>query len=480
MVQYVSLHHPDDGDPDDTVAMNDGTLSVKVTITDGDGDPASEPSIFPASSSSRMMVRPLPARRCPLQSMKMAWRPATPMRGGLAKPWARGPAIASGGAGALNGLVNFGADGPDFAAFSLAVQSSPVNSGSGFQGRRCLHRFRRDDASWLCQPWRKFRLSGRYRPGSLYPDGRLERLLYVHAQGPDRSSFAERSNGDNTENLLASAIDLSKYIVATDGDGDRVKLGAGAFAVQIRDDIPTTASNTLVTVDEDDLAAGNHDTTSPGDDATSVSPVTGTLQFSVGADEPATVGFASLQRHRGSSIPAVIPSLPADSALSYVWDSVDQHALRHAGRHAPRTRRSRSRSQSVDRRLQLLAARAGRSSRPRRRRIEQRSRHRLRRQHQYQPDLHGHRSRRRLGDGHADGLDRRRHADPGSGAEQPDHQRRLQPGHFSPAGFGGIARPGSVTGWTFSGSTVEPPATAAGRARQSTAISAFIRRRMAA
>ncbi len=126
-------------------------------------------------------------------------------------------------------------------------------------------------------------------------------------------------NGDNAENVLSSAIDLSKYIVATDGDGDSVKLGAGAFVVQIRDDIPTTGSNTFVTVDEDDLAAGNHNTTSPGDDATSVSPVTGTLHFSVGADEPATVGFASL--HSTAVVDAAgHPVTAGGQPLSYVWD----------------------------------------------------------------------------------------------------------------------------------------------------------------
>ena len=44
--------------------------------------------------------------------------------------------------------------------------------------------------------------------------------------------------GDNTENPLTTALDLSKYIIATDGDGDKVKLATGAFTIQIRDDIP--------------------------------------------------------------------------------------------------------------------------------------------------------------------------------------------------------------------------------------------------
>ena len=38
MVHYVSLHHPDATNPDDTVDLNDGTLFVQVTATDSDGD----------------------------------------------------------------------------------------------------------------------------------------------------------------------------------------------------------------------------------------------------------------------------------------------------------------------------------------------------------------------------------------------------------------------------------------------------------
>ncbi|MBZ9922663.1 DUF5801 domain-containing protein, partial [Mesorhizobium sp. BR1-1-7] len=39
--QYLSLHHSDTGNPDDTVALTAGSLAVKVTVTDSDGDTAS-------------------------------------------------------------------------------------------------------------------------------------------------------------------------------------------------------------------------------------------------------------------------------------------------------------------------------------------------------------------------------------------------------------------------------------------------------
>jgi Domain of unknown function (DUF5801)/RTX calcium-binding nonapeptide repeat (4 copies) len=42
VVQYVSLHHPDSGNPDDQVDIDGGLLYVGVTAVDGDGDPLTE------------------------------------------------------------------------------------------------------------------------------------------------------------------------------------------------------------------------------------------------------------------------------------------------------------------------------------------------------------------------------------------------------------------------------------------------------
>jgi len=124
------------------------------------------------------------------------------------------------------------------------------------------------------------------------------------------------ASGDSDPSVT---IDIARAFVVTDADGDSVQLDSGA-TVAIENDIPVTASNTLVAVDEDDLASGNHDTTSPGDDAAALSPVTGTVNFSVGADEPDTVGFASLN---GT---AVVDTgnhaiTAGNQALHYFWDA---------------------------------------------------------------------------------------------------------------------------------------------------------------
>lgn len=319
MVQYVSLHHPNEGNPDDTVQLNDGTLSVKVTLTDGDGDPASDivdiSCVIQFEDDGPTLVG---SATLSIAVDEDGLATGNADAGRIGETAGTGSAVASGAAGALNALVNFGADGPGSAAFSLAIQSFPVNTGLESKGGDV---FIVSDGTTL-RGYVNLGGNSGYQPGT----DREVFTLTVGSNGSYTFTLKDQidhpslngTTGDNAENLLSGSIDLSKYIVATDGDGDSVKLGNGTFVVQIRDDIPTTASNTLVTVDEDDLAAGNHDAAA-GDDVTAVSPVTGTLQFSVGADETATVGFASL--HSTAVVDAAgHPVTAGGQPLSYVWD----------------------------------------------------------------------------------------------------------------------------------------------------------------
>jgi T1SS-143 domain-containing protein len=476
MVQYVSLDHPNDGNPDDTVQLDDGTLSVKVTLTDGDGDPASDTvdisCVIQFEDDGPTLVGSA-TLSIAVDEDGLATGNADAGRAG--ETLGTGSAVASGAAGALNALVNFGADGHGSAAFSLAVQSSPVNTDLESKGGDV---FIVSDGTTL-RGYVNLGGSSGYQAGTdrevftltVGSNGSYTFTLKDQIDHPSLNGWS----GGNAENLLSSSIDLSKYIVATDGDGDSVKLGNGTFVVQIRDDIPiqtsgsvsgtveeddlnnaysvgnnedgssgktvatgsltslvkvgadengtftldsngitalqgqnltshgttltysisgdtltakagaltvftlqiqsngsytftlkdqldhaagngentlsinlssvvrftdydsdsvtlsggfsiivqddvpTTASNTLVAVDEDDLAAGNHDAAA-GDDVTPVSPVTGTLQFSVGADNPATVGFASLN---GTAVlnTSGIAVTAAGVALAYLWDS---------------------------------------------------------------------------------------------------------------------------------------------------------------
>src|SRR6185503_12237470 len=60
--------------------------------------------------------------------------------------------------------------------------------------------------------------------------------------------------GDDSENSLPATLDLSHFIVATDGDGDFVNLASGTFKVDVQDDIPVLTGGTVsIVVDEDDI-----------------------------------------------------------------------------------------------------------------------------------------------------------------------------------------------------------------------------------
>jgi T1SS-143 domain-containing protein len=127
---------------------------------------------------------------------------------------------------------------------------------------------------------------------------------------------------DHAPNGNENDIALTFNYTVTDSDGDTA---SSKFIVSVDDDVPVTGLNATITVDEDDLASGNHDTTSPGDDAASITPVTGTLNFSVGADEPATVGFASL--NGAAVVDTGTHAVTAGGiALHYYWDSAS-HTL---------------------------------------------------------------------------------------------------------------------------------------------------------
>ena len=238
-------------------------------------------------------------------------------------------------------------------------------------------------------------------PSGLDANDRLVFTLQVETNGDFTFTLLDQVDhlpndvpaGDNQ----SLALNFASAIKFTDADGDSITL-SGGFTINVEDDIPTTALNTLVTVDEDDLVpAGNNDTTSPGDDTTSVSPVTGTLQFSVGADESATVGFASLD---GAAVldtggKAVTP---AGVALHYFWDASSNtlYASTDARCGDCRSDRLLSRSPSQIRLPAPTASRcSARSIIPATtiRRAGRRPRYGLRRQHQHRPDLHRHRSR---------------------------------------------------------------------------------------
>ena len=108
--------------------------------------------------------------------------------------------------------------------------------------------------------------------GAGYQAG-VDRLVFTLTVGADGSyTFTlidqidhpslNDQDGDDSENLLANGIDLSTFVVATDGDGDSVTLSAGSFTVQVLDDIPVVTAlpaqttTTIIPLDYS-LQAGN-------------------------------------------------------------------------------------------------------------------------------------------------------------------------------------------------------------------------------
>ena len=169
-------------------------------------------------------------------------------------------AVATGAPGTLTALVNFGADG--LGSFGLKTVANPVDSGLTSKGGHILIV---TDANGL----HGYVDNG--TPGFDAGDREVFTLT-VGADGSYQFTLKDQidhptlndTEGDNTENTLS--IDLSSYVVATDGDGDSVSLGTGSFTVTVLDDIPVVTardpgSTTVVTTETITytLQAGNAD-----------------------------------------------------------------------------------------------------------------------------------------------------------------------------------------------------------------------------
>ncbi|MBR1200957.1 VCBS domain-containing protein, partial [Bradyrhizobium sp. AUGA SZCCT0158] len=163
--------------------------------------------------------------------------------------------------GTLGTLINFGTDG--FGSFGLKPVAAPVDSGLTSGGKAILIV---TDANGL------HGYVDNLTPGFDVGDREVFTLT-VGSDGSytftlkdqiDHPKLDNEQVGDNTENTLV--IDLASYVVATDGDGDSVSLGAGTFTVSVLDDIPVITARapneTTVTTTETfsyTLQAGNAD-----------------------------------------------------------------------------------------------------------------------------------------------------------------------------------------------------------------------------
>jgi len=230
------IDHPRADGDDNELWSSEGAIGLDFTrlftATDGDGDPLQ----LPEGAKGLFVINiqddvPLPAQPNPQQ----------PVVGGLVHEDALTPGNAeggdqvlsvSGGAGTLDALVNFGADGRGGFALSTepgaltALQNLGLTSG----GVALVYSVSADGITLTATAGVKpiFTLT-------VDADGSYEFLLQGSLDHP-------LQNGDDSETLGASnlVLDFSGVLIATDGDGDPIAggFGAGSFVIDVEDDVP--------------------------------------------------------------------------------------------------------------------------------------------------------------------------------------------------------------------------------------------------
>lgn len=260
IAQYLSLKEFNTNSNNETVSLVDGAIKAVVTVTDGDGDVASDTAnigshiLFYDDGPTLIVGAKITAA---VDEDGLSWaNKDVPLLPG--EVTGTGSATANSAVfGSLATLINFGADG--LGSFGFKTIDTPQATGltSDHQAisievvNGTLVGFTGSDPSQN----QVFTLT-------LGADGSYTFTLLKELDHPS----LDGKPGDNSENSLS--IDLSGYITATDGDGDSVNLGKGTFTVSVLDDIPvvsardvgstTTTTTTIESVTEHfDVKAGN-------------------------------------------------------------------------------------------------------------------------------------------------------------------------------------------------------------------------------
>ncbi|ANB54973.1 hypothetical protein WM43_21115 [Aeromonas veronii] len=279
------LDHPvADGDDSEQLAGVGIDFSGVLTATDGDGDPLT--GSFPAGSFAIRVEDDVP--------VLAGGEDERPQVGGqvqedaLTSGNSEGTgqsASASGAAGTLNNLVNFGADGAG--SFGLGSDvSSLVGQGLTSGGVALSYSVVGNVLTASAGSVPVFTLT-------VGVDGSYSFTL----SGPLDHPVAD---GDDSEQLAGVGIDFSGVLTATDGDGDPLtgSFPAGSFAIRVEDDVPVLAGGEDERpqvggqVQEDALTSGNSEGTGQ---SASASGAAGTLNNLVnfGADGAGSFGLGS-------------------------------------------------------------------------------------------------------------------------------------------------------------------------------------------
>ncbi|WP_439889384.1 DUF5801 repeats-in-toxin domain-containing protein [Pseudomonas sp. MBLB4123] len=216
--------------------------------------------------------------------------------------------VASGAAGSLHALVDFGADGPG--DFGLAADLSSLTA-QGLSSEGTALSYTVDTNSGLL---------------TASANGHTIFTLQVNGNGSWTFTLSgpldhPDMDGNDSETLAGPGIDFSGVLTATDGDGDPLVGGfdPGSFAIDVQDDVPvqsgTQGQRPTVQgqVQEDALTLADgapHEGNDEGGQTTSASGGVGALNALVdfGADGPGEFGLSDSQ--------AAIDSMVAQGLMS--------------------------------------------------------------------------------------------------------------------------------------------------------------------
>ncbi|WP_439858923.1 retention module-containing protein [Pseudomonas sp. MBLB4136] len=281
------IDHPQmDGNDNETLAGLGIDFSGMLTATDGDGDPLV--GGFPAGSFTIDVEDDVPVaasgEQRPTINQLVHEDPLLSPHQGNSE--AGQTLTASGGAGALHVLVNFGADGPG--SFGLSSDVGALTAQGLTSGGEAL----------------SYAVVGNTLTASV--SGYEVFTLVVNADGSYLFTLKgpidhPQMDGNDNETLAGLGIDFSGVLTATDGDGDPLVGGlpAGSFTIDVEDDVPVAASGeqrpTINQLVHEDPLLSPHQGNSEGGQTLTASGAAGALHVLVnfGADGPGSFGLSS-------------------------------------------------------------------------------------------------------------------------------------------------------------------------------------------
>ncbi len=285
-VEYLSLNHGNANNANDSVSLADGTVRAVLTVTDGDGDKASDSADI---SSGIRFLDDGPSVDLSVTGVKVIADESTGLQqndtstlsvfsgvsniGHDADNAGAPLAYAQSASAVVSSSIAFGADGAGSVAYSLSLSSSGVNSGLTTTEGQKIYLFNengiivgRIGASAGLATTGQAALAIAIDP----QDGKLSTVEYLSIKHTDGT------NADDVVKINDNAI--RAVVTVTDGDGDKatdfVNIGN---KIQFQDDAPVLKSVSNVSLAEDDLSNGS----SP--DAAHLS-VNGNLDIALGAD----------------------------------------------------------------------------------------------------------------------------------------------------------------------------------------------------